>query len=240
MSNDSYTASATSGGKNPLNNITLDVEQQLYVIRLSDGCSAFGFKDARDHANQIAMLLRRDDLAFTDADFGTLEGYRKYEEAVNAWACSPMSAQTYFQPGTDPKVAKALERCRRTCRKVRLMLGNLETGVPWLEEYDVVGTIGRSSGPLREPLLVEENDSFGLPVLAHCALALIDWQTGKFLYRHPAYRVPNLTIQRQDDPKRPWEVLHDDQVVARFKNIGKAGAYVAFMCGETVEPRIFQ
>jgi hypothetical protein len=240
MSDDLYAASATIGRKNPLDSITLNVEQQLYVIRLCEGYGTFGFKNARDDANQIAALLKRDDLAFTDADFGTLDGYRKHEEAVRAWAHSPMSKQTWFQPGTDPKAAKALERCRRACNKIRLILGSLETGVSWMNEHDIVGTVGRSLGPLRVPLLVEENSDCGDAISTDRLLALIDWRTGKFLYRHPAYRIPNLTIRRQDDPKWPWEVLHDSQVVARFKNIGKAGAYVAFMCGESIEPRIFQ
>jgi hypothetical protein len=223
-----------------MDNITLNVEQQLYVIRCGEGYSAFGFRNARDHANQIATLLKRDDLAFTNADFGTLDGYRKYTEAVNAWARSTASKQTYFSPGTDFKAAKVLERCRRARNKVRLIAGDPETGVSWLEEHDVVGTIGRSLGPLKVPLLIEENDDGGPAILTDCLLAVIDWQTGKFLYRHAAYRVPNLMVRQQNDPKLPWEVLRDDQVVARFKNIGKAGAYVAFMCGETIEPRIFQ
>jgi hypothetical protein len=223
-----------------MNDITLNAEQKLYVIRQNEGFSCFGFENARNHANQIARLLERNDLALREGDFGTLDGYRKYEEAVSAWAASKMSAKTYFQPGTDPKVAKALERARRERFRLRLILGNTETGKPWLGEHDAIGEIGRSLGPLRVPLLVGGNDIGGTAILTDSILAIVDWRNGRYLYRHRLWRTPDLAIRRQDGEKLPWEVLHEDQVVACFESIGKAGAYVSFMCGETVEPRIFQ
>lgn len=74
---------------------------------------------------------------------GTLGTYEKYRASVRAWGGSPLAVQTYFDPGTDPKAARALERCRHKGTTVRLILGDLKTGEPWLEEHDVVGRIGR-------------------------------------------------------------------------------------------------
>ncbi len=92
--------------------ITLNVEQQLYVLDHGHGYSHFGFTNARDHAHQIAGRLMRPELEFGADDFGTLGGYEKYRAAVRAWGCSPLAAETYFDPGTDPRAERVLERCR--------------------------------------------------------------------------------------------------------------------------------
>lgn len=228
------------GKERPTPHVTPNTEQKLYVIATGDGYSCFGFNNARDHANQIAERLNRADLSFTSNDYAALAGYRKYEAAVSAWSQSALTKQTYFDPGTDPKAATVLESRRQTGGKVRLVLGDTRTGEPWLNEYDVVGKIGRSGGSLKVPLLVEDGESGGGAILTACVLNIIDWKSGRTLYRHPAYREPELSLQPSDIPERPWAVIHLNEVIARFKDMGKACAYIAFMRGETIEPRIFQ
>lgn len=220
--------------------VTLNTQQQLYVIATGCGYSCLGFDNARDHANQIAKRLGRADLMFTPSEHATLAGYAKYENAVLAWSRSALSKQTYFDPGTDPKVATVLESRRRAGDKVRLVLGDTRTGASWLDEHDVVGKIGRSCGGLKVPLLIADGESGGGVILTACMLNIIDWKSGRSLYRHPDYREPDLSLQPSDSPERPWSVVHLDQVIARFKNMGKACAYIAFMRGETIEPRVFQ
>lgn len=83
--------------------VTLNTEQQLYVLDHGKGYSCFGFANARDHAGQIAGRLGRPDLAFGPEDFGAPSGYEKYLAAVRAWGQSSRSRQTYFDPGTDPR-----------------------------------------------------------------------------------------------------------------------------------------
>lgn len=221
-------------------NVTLNAEQRLYVIHCEDGYTCFGFANARDHAAQIAERLQQPELAFGADDFGALSGYEKYQAAVQAWAMAPQSRQTYFAPGTDPKAAHVLERCRQQDTKVRLVPGDTSTGRVWFDEHDVVGRIGRSTGPLKVPLLVEPGADGGVAILTASLLAIVDWDSGAFLYRHPAWLAPELSIRRGGELKLAWEVLDHEEVLARFPDIGKAGAYVAFMRGETVEPRIFQ
>lgn len=221
--------------------VTLNPEQRLYVIPCGDGYTCLGFDNARDHANQIADRLGQRGLAFGDEDHGSLAGYAKYSAAIDAWGRSPLTQQTYFDPGTDAKAVRVLETCRRDGRKVRLMLGNTATGRCWLEEHDVVGRIGRSAGTLKVPLLIEPGACGGSAILTNCLLRIVEWDTGRDLYRHPAFRIPDLSIRRAaEQDERPWQVLHDGAVTAAFSDVGRAGAYLAFMCGETVEPRIFQ
>ena len=220
--------------------VTLNPEQKLYVIPCDGGYSCFGFDNARDHVNQIAQRIGRPELAFTPEDYATLGGYSRYQQAVRAWGESPMSRQTYFDPGTASGVAHALEAGRKSGHKVRLVLGDTVSGETWLDEYDVVGTIGRSGGTLKVPLLVEAGECGGAAILTACVLSVIDWRTGRTMYRHAAYRLPDLGIQPTGDSAQPWAVLRSGEAIARFADIGKAGAYLAFMRGETVEPRVFR
>ena len=135
-----------------MNKVSINAAQQRYVIECGEGYTCLGFANARDHANQIASKLSRANLAFTDEDYATLAGYDKYLKAIQAWSQSPLTRTTYFDPGTDSKAARVLESCRTHERKVRLILGDTSTGEPWLEEHDVIGRIGRSTGSLKVPL----------------------------------------------------------------------------------------
>jgi len=221
-------------------NVTLNLEQRQYVIACESGMTCLGFDSARDHAAQISGRLGQPALAFGRDDDGTLAGYARYQAAIEAWGRSGLSQNTYFDPGTDAKAARALERCRRDNAKVRLVLGDTGTGRCWLDEYDVVGCIGRSTGTLKVPLLIEPGAEYGAAILTACLLRIIDWNSGRDLYRHPAVRTPDLSICRDEAHETRWQVMHEGTVVASFGDIGKAGAYLAFMCGESVEPRIFQ
>lgn len=223
-----------------MNTVTLNPEQRLYVIAFDGGVSCLGFDNARAHADQIAERLGQAGLAFSASDHATLDGYAKYQRAIQAWGQSALRQQTYFDPGTPPEAARVLESCRKARNKIRLVLGDPSTGDSWLDEYDVVGTIGRSTGTLKVPLLVEDGENGGGAILTASVLCILDWQSGKIRFRHPAYQPPDLGIKPSSDAARPWAVLHRDKEVARFIDIGKAGAYLAFMRGEPVEPRIFR
>ena len=95
-----------------MRDITLNPEQRLYVIATEGGVTCFGFDNARDHARQIAQRLDRPDLIPTADDAASLPGYEKYLAAVRAWGESAQGHGTYFDPGTDPRLAKVLETCR--------------------------------------------------------------------------------------------------------------------------------
>ena len=178
-----------------MNKVSINAAQQRYVIECGEGYTCLGFANARDHANQIASKLSRANLAFTDEDYATLAGYDKYLKAIQAWSQSPLTRTTYFDPGTDAKAARVLESCRTHERKVRLILGDTSTGEPWLEEHDVIGRIGRSTGSLKVPLLIEPGEHGGSAILCACLLAIVDWESGDFLYRHAAYREADLNIK---------------------------------------------
>ncbi|WP_421884218.1 hypothetical protein [Methylibium sp.] len=230
----------TNSEATPMESVTLNHEQRLYVIAQGGGYSCMGFDNARRHADQIAQRLGQPDLSFTAEDCDTLAGYRKYQAATRAWGQSPLTRDTYFDPGTSPEVIRALEACRKTRCQVRLIYGDTRSGQSWFDEFDVVGRIGRSTGWLKVPLLIEAGDIGGGAILTACLLCIINWQTGAALYTHPAYQVPDLRLVPTGDAGHPWGVQHQENELARFLDVGKAGAYLAFMRGETIEPRVFR
>lgn len=220
--------------------VTLNPNQALYVIPCGGGYSSLGYENARSHARQIADLLADPSLSFADADFGQLSGYEKYQHAIRAWCNSAKSKDTYFDPGTADPVRKFLERYRRSGDTLRVVPGDPENGRDWMDENDVVGTVGRSMGPMRVPLLVAKGERGGPALLTRCIVRLIDWETQRELYVHPRYQSPALAIVPNDDPERPWEVTRDGQTQARFDDVGRAGSYIGFMRGLPVDPRCFQ
>lgn len=220
--------------------VRIDAERQHYVLDHGEGCTCLGFDTAQDHTQWIADQLGQQDLAGSSEEHGTLAGYENYRRARVAWAQSPRASSTYIGPGVAPNLAKALERCRREGSQVRLMLGDPSTGTPWMEEHDVVGRIGRSTGDCKVPLLVPPRASGGPAILCDCVLAVIDWSNGDFLYRHPAYRCPQLSVDQEGTADRPWRVLHEGAVLAAFAEVRAACGYLLFMQGVPVDSRVFQ
>lgn len=224
-----------------MEHIQLRPAQGLYEIRRGDVVSFLGFDHVRDHVQYIAQRLlhaQQAPWAWTVGDHGAVSGYEKYRQAVAAWGQSRWTDTTFFGPGVDPRVALCLEACRLSGQPVRLILGNAATGQPWFCEHDVVGTIGRSLGPLKAPLLIAPGETCGPAVLCDCIVAIVDWGTGDVLYRHADYRAPELRIEPLDEGEG-WAVRHGAETIAAFDDLGRAGCYVAFMRGATIEPRLF-
>ena len=239
--------------------ITVNSAQKVYVIPCGTGFTCFGFENAASHhLKMLTDLVHRntalrgsnvDDSSTTDAvskhplawnsteDFGQLCGYEKYKSVLGLWCKSPAAAHTYFDPGTLPKVSAILEACRKTDRQLRLFLGDPETGRDWMEEHDTVGRIGRSMGPMKVPLLITDGEMGGGAILTSCVLRIIDASTLKELYRHPKFQEPNLSVHPEDFSPGAYKfrVDRDGQTQARFKKLGSAHSYVAFMLGHAVK-----
>jgi len=238
----------------PTSGITLNHDQKLYVIPSGSGYSCFGFDNAALHTmHMLAQIVHLErgpvssfptpssfehPLAWNDSDYGQISGYEKYQQVLSLWCKSPAAKQTYFDPGTDSKVASILESARKTDRRLRLFLGDTETGRDWMSENDVLGRIGRSMGPMKVPLLVSDGEHGGGAILTACVVRIIDADTLRDLYVHPKYQAPVLTVHPDNTvPKYAFRVDRDDQPQARFRSVGQAHAYVAFMLGCAVHVR---
>src|SRR5690606_5877900 len=149
-----------------------------------------------------------------------------------------MSEQT-VSPGTDPEVAKILERLYRSQQRVRLWYGNPETGKAWLEEHDVMGYIGRSTGEQKVPLLVCRSNSTGGYQINTENIVRVDTTRGVRLYRHPAFHTglsePEIAFVdggEGEPEKYRFCVTRNGDPVGYFPSIRKARRWVEFMRGE--------
>ena len=139
---------------------------------------------------------------------------------------------TTYDDRTDPNVVWVLENARIRGERVRLEYGDRETGKVWMEEYDVDGTLGRSMGPQKVPILLHNTRSTGGGcILGHCILRVQvragkGWRT---VYQHPKRQRPPLAVHAGGPmAEYPWEVLlagglQDQQ--ARFRTEKAARRY---------------
>lgn len=233
--------------------VTVNTEQNLFVIRQAGGgFTCYGFKNCRESCEQLSAVLQRPDLNDPSL-MGTLQDYENYQALVALYARSPLSKDIYFEPGTAPEVKKALQTAMEQRYTVRLHLGNTTTGKSWNEEWDVIGKIGQSMGPMRVPLLVSKGESGGSAILTSCILriqriksgSLYDANNSVDLYVHPMYASPNFFWKRETRQEKLAKGYvacvynSEDVLMANFKTEEAVFQYIAFMRGEaqTTKPR---
>ena len=142
---------------------------------------------------------------------------------------------TCYNENTPNEVIKVLEDARRNNTRIRIFLGDLSTGEDWLDEYDTIGYVGRSSGSCKIPILLSQERSLGGGILTHRIVRItID---KKEVYRNSRYVVPNLEVcdnVGELKEEYPFNVYSKDKktVIANFKTKDKAERYVAFLRGE--------
>lgn len=131
----------------------------------------------------------------------------------------------FFHKQTPQEVRDAILRAYIARFRVRVFLGDTTTGECWLEENDVMGYIGRTTGNIKIPILVHNARSMGgTAILDHCIVRLTDTH-GLMLYTHPTFHVPNLTV-------RGNSVLTDKGTYANCDSSDEAHRLVAFLKGE--------
>lgn len=140
---------------------------------------------------------------------------------------------TTYSNGTPLVVANILEAARQSGERLRLFLGDQTTGKGWLEEWDVIGRIGRSMGPKRVPLLIHSSRSHGGgAVLTACIVRIVSVASRREIYRHPLYRIPDFTIMPAISEGYSTAVWHEGQCHAQFRTMKQAERWIAFMRGE--------
>lgn len=224
--------------------VTTNPKQELYAIPCGEGYSTMGFRFVQKHCNHIAELLGKPALRVEDHELGTIPAYDRYRHAVQAWGESSMANRTYFGPGVPEKLQRMVETLRRFPGRVRVVQGDTKTGESWLDLNDVVGEIVRSTGTLRVPLLLPDDSRYGGALSCDRILLIRDMEDGKVLWQAPTWKPPVLNlIPASGDALEAglrWTITGPEgQEIASFEHQGKAAAALAFLCGEAVEPRIF-
>lgn len=99
---------------------------------------------------------------------------------------------TTYDDRTPLQVAQRLEELRANDARVRIYYGDTTTGADWGDTHDVEGRIGRSTGPMKVPLLIHNRRSLGgSAVLDHCIVAIrhSSKRAGGWIYRHEGFKV---------------------------------------------------
>lgn len=143
---------------------------------------------------------------------------------------------TSYRFETPQEVIDILERSRINRTKIRVFFGDV-TGRDWMEEYDTMGHVGRSTGEIKVPLLIPRATSSGGGALIDSSIVkiTIDKIT---VYQHPNYRLPALRIapvstgSSLEQKGYTHMVYADDVNTGNFKSLEKAEKYVEFLRGE--------
>lgn len=233
--------------------VTINAEQRLFVIPEGGGYSCLGFDVAFKQLKQIVAHLGLS-LPVNEGEKGTLGQYALYRQAVSEAAKAGIK-KTWFDPDTPAKVRRILEQYRKGGGELRVFYGDPETGRSWMDENDVLGTVGRSCGIFKVPLLIEKGERGGPAMLDGCIVRLMDAETGKELYRHPEFSVPEMEIRSTEGIMASWHSKKPPKLltemgythgvwarskagafenVANFKSYGKACQYVAFITGDSM------
>lgn len=142
-----------------------------------------------------------------------------------------------FNEKTCDKVKTVLTGCYNNQCRVRLWYGDTKTGLSWMDEYDMIGTISRSTGQQKIPLLIKNSRSIGGGgILCHCIIRIDIISSRRTIYKHPLFYVPTLGVYPNLDEdtknKYPFIVLKYGTIQARFKSEKQAKNYVDFMTGK--------
>ena len=143
----------------------------------------------------------------------------------------------WFNIQTPDKVVEEIDKANISQSKIFMRYGDGVTGKDWMDEYDVCGKVGCSTGVIRIPLILTTSRSRGgCGILTHCIVRLM--VNGREVYRHPEYKIPQFTVEL-DNGEDGELVMNPVKVecanhIAHFKSMKAAERYVAFMQGKRI------
>lgn len=141
---------------------------------------------------------------------------------------------TSYHENTSEEVIKILERVRNSKERVRIFYGDTETGRDWMEIYNTIGTIGRSCGEVKIPLLIKNNRSCGgIGILDHCIVKIT--LDKKVVYQNPKYYLPDMEIKEASQELKAdgylYSVFADGKNTYNCKTLKQAENEIAFHKG---------
>lgn len=135
-----------------------------------------------------------------------------------------------FSDNTNDRVKQVLTSCYNRKNRIRIVYGNVATGNSWLDEYEILGYVGKSTGTKPIPLLINNSRSFGGgSILTGSILKIIDTKTKQVLFQHENYIMPVLTKEISGHNNYLYDVIYNGELVARFKTEKQANNYIDFM-----------
>ena len=129
-----------------------------------------------------------------------------------------------YNEKTPQAVIQAIDRAYKMNLRVSVRIGDIETGRDWIEEYDTIGTIGKSTGNIKIPLLILTKRSLGGgALLDDCILKITDQQTKQVLYQAENYQPLNVEIVPSDMLEQyQFNTMVNGQLHGRHKTLKSA------------------
>lgn len=142
--------------------------------------------------------------------------------------------ELWFHPETNESVRCALLTAyrNRTRGRIRIWYGDVASGKSWLEEYDVLGTVGRSMGQFKVPLLIANSRSSGGGAILDHRIVRVNWVNGNTLFKHPQFSHGTEGAKIRNYNGKSAVVLSTGEVHATFSTSVKAERWLSFMRGE--------
>ena len=135
-----------------------------------------------------------------------------------------------FSDNTNEKVKQVLTSCYNRKNRVRIVYGDVITGKSYLDEDEILGYVGKSTGVKPIPLLINNSRSFGGgSILTGSILKIIDTQSKRVLFQHENCVMPILTKEISSHNDYLYDVIYNGELVARFKTEKQANNYIDFM-----------
>lgn len=213
-------------------NISLNNDRSLYVITNNEGyVSTRGFDSLFKETNELSKRLNKPKLAASQEIYGTKLVFENHKALLKLAENKDLGL--WFHSDTPGAVKRILRCAYKENETIRLFYGNTITGADWLEEHDVIGRVGRSTGTLKIPLLIQNNDLGGGSILDHCIVKIVNATSGDLLYQHHNYHRGMFTPVECDEHDYDAAVLVDGKIHARFHTMDDAYHWMAFMVGKS-------
>lgn len=130
---------------------------------------------------------------------------------------------TAFEYRTPEAVCTVLNEAMKTRRRIKVFYGDKVTGRDWLESYDTTGTVGRSGGTFKIPLLIKTKKSHGgSALLDNCIVKIKDQATKDILYQHSRYKAPKIEIKPSDLPEYECATYVNGTIFGRHPSLRSA------------------
>jgi hypothetical protein len=135
---------------------------------------------------------------------------------------------TAYRIDTPKEVVRALENARIGNHRIRIFYGDKETGRAWSDENDIIGTIGRSTGKHKIPILLHNVHSTGGCAILDDRIIRIDDRARHTVYKADNYKQDNFV---STDIGTVYNETKDE-LYARCKNADAGKRLADFMNGE--------
>lgn len=210
--------------------VSINEKQSLFSIKNGDGYTTMGFQHVYDTLNALIKRGNLKDFEVKESEIGTIQQYNQYTEAFGKYAKLNRNT-TWHSPNALPAVKKIIDEYMHIDIPLRIFYGDVETGRDFLEECDVIGKIGRSTGVFKTPILVTKDGYGGPALLEDIIIKIMRADTGQVLWTHKNYQKPTFDIQKKESMH---EVYVNGSLQASFKNVEEAANFISFLSGNSM------